>query len=302
MGETTKRIISGLTIGAIVIVALYYNTAFYSLGAVVLVALFAFLGVEEFYRLSDRGLEGRPLRLPGFILVILILANFYLMYAVKKHPELGLDSGLPAQWFSPWTGTFPSLMILAVILTASLQLVFRPIDGAIFSAATTLFGPLYVALPMAMIFPMFQLEYGVFYFVFIALATIMTDAGAYFAGKWFGKHNAGLKVSPRKTYEGYVGGVLFAIAFNQGFLYLWQDITGQTGAGMPGFLEAGVLTAVLSVVSVFGDLVESQLKRDAKLKDSASMIPGHGGILDLIDALLFTIPLGTMYFLYRVTG
>ncbi|MEQ8353504.1 MAG: phosphatidate cytidylyltransferase [Leptospiraceae bacterium] len=299
MGETTKRIISGLTIGAVVIVALYHNTAFYSIGVVVLVGLVSFLGVEEFYRLSDRGLEGRPLRFPGFLMVILILVNFYLMYAAEKHPDLALQSDLPAQWFTPWTGTFPMILIVSVILTSSLQLVFRPIDGAIFSAATTLFAPLYVALPLAMIFPLFQLKMGVFYFVFIALATIMTDAGAYFAGKWFGKHNAGLKVSPRKTYEGYIGGVIFAVAFNQGFLYLWQHFTGQGGPQMLGYVEAGVLTAVLSVVSVFGDLVESQLKRDAKIKDSASMIPGHGGILDLIDALLFTIPLGTVYFLYR---
>ena len=299
MGETTKRIISALTIGAVVIVALYHYTAFYSLGVVAIVGLVSFLGVEEFYRLSDRGLEGRPLRLPGFLMVILILVNFYLMYAAKKHPELGLATGMPEQFFTPWTGLFSSVLIVSVILTTSLQLVFRPIDGAIFSASTTIFAPLYVALPLAMIFPLFQLKMGVFYFVFVALATIMTDAGAYFAGKWFGKHNAGLKVSPRKTYEGYIGGVVFAVAFNQGFLYLWQHFTGHGGPEMLGYLEAGILTAVLSVVSVFGDLVESQLKRDAKIKDSASMIPGHGGILDLIDALLFTVPLGTLYFLFR---
>lgn len=299
MGETAKRIISGLTIGAVVIVALFYNTAFYSVGVVILVGLVSFLGVEEFYRLSDRGLEGRPLRLPGFLMVILILVNFYLMYAAQRHPELVLDSKLPAQWFQPWTGTFPVILIVSVIFTASLQLVFRPIDGAIFSASTTIFAPLYVALPLAMIFPLFQLKLGVFYFVFIALATIMTDAGAYFAGKWFGKHNAGLKVSPRKTYEGYIGGVIFAVLFNQGFIYGWVHFTGESGPAMIGHGEAAILTAILSVVSVFGDLVESQLKRDAKIKDSASMIPGHGGILDLIDALLFTIPLGTVYFLYR---
>ncbi len=231
MGETTKRIISGLTIGAVVIVALYYNTAFYSAGVVILVGLVSFLGVEEFYRLSDRGLEGKPLRLPGFLMMVLILVNFYLMYAARKHPELALASGLPAQWFTPWTGTFPMILIISVIFTASLQLVFRPIDGAIFSASTTIFAPLYVALPLAMIFPLFQLKMGVFYFVFIALATIMTDAGAYFAGKWFGKHNAGLKVSPRKTYEGYIGGVVFAaLAFVQRLDFvtdskLWQHRT-----------------------------------------------------------------------------
>ena len=101
MGETTKRIISGLTIGAVVIVALYHYTAFYSLGVVAIVGLVSFLGVEEFYRLSDRGLEGRPLRLPGFLMVILILVNFYLMYAAKKHPELGLATGMPEQFFTP---------------------------------------------------------------------------------------------------------------------------------------------------------------------------------------------------------
>jgi phosphatidate cytidylyltransferase len=169
---------------------------------------------------------------------------------------------------------------------------------------STVTGVLYVALPFATVLPMLVLKEGIFIFVYTALATIMTDVGAYFAGRWFGKHNAGLKVSPKKTWEGYIGGIIFANLFNLVFLYLWKyfhpDLSKDSLIILPSYLESIILTLFFSFVSIFGDLVESALKRDAKLKDSSSIIPGHGGVLDLVDAMLFTFPLGYFYFYIKI--
>lgn len=126
----------------------------------------------------------------------------------------------------------------------------------------------------------------------------MTDAGAYFGGRWFGSHPAGLAISPKKTWEGYVTGIFTAIGSVFIFNIIWEYSTG-TSAAVKG-LEVFLISAILSFVSVIGDLLESAMKRDAKIKDSGSLIPGHGGILDLADALLITIPI--LYYYLQIKG
>jgi phosphatidate cytidylyltransferase len=101
-------------------------------------------------------------------------------------------------------------------------------------------------------------------------------------------------VSPKKTYEGYAGGFLSAITFAVLYVYLWNRYNGSAPVGI---LEASLIGAFLSILTVIGDLIESAIKRDAKTKDSASLIPGHGGVLDLADALFITLPSG-YYILY----
>lgn len=301
MSETAKRITSGLTIGAIVIVALAFPGFYYSIFTLFLVLLFTLLGVAEYYSLTDKGLEGRAMKGIGLVFTVLFVILFYIQYLTIRsaagHPVPG--------WLTPdvakaGQNSFTLLLALFLILTMSAHLIRRPLDGSIYGVSTTMFGVLYCCIPFCHVFLMLAHEKGVYLFVLTALATIMTDAGAYFAGKFFGKHNAGLKVSPRKTYEGYVGGFLFSIAFNVGFTYFWRQYAFPPVNDVNfGYLEVVVFTGVLSVISVFGDLVESAMKRDAKKKDSASLIPGHGGMLDLADALYFTIPLGYYYMYFR---
>jgi phosphatidate cytidylyltransferase len=137
------------------------------------------------------------------------------------------------------------------------------------------------------------LPYGDYYIFLVCTITFISDAGAYFGGRWFGKNPAGLKVSPKKTWEGYIMGNVTAVLSVQLLNYLWVLFTKDPNFPM-GFIESIILSTVISLVSVIGDLAESALKRDAKIKDSASIIPGHGGMLDLADALLFTIP--TIYY------
>ncbi len=300
MNETTKRLISGFSIGGVVILVLAYDGYVWIMPLLlVLVAVIA--GVFEFYSLVNRGLDGSPFRSGGLFFAFLIVLAFYAQFLTfQDHVPFG---SLPethrafAALFYPRTSLVPFLLVVLLILTLSHHLLFRPLDGTTYGVGTTFLGVLYVVLPLGHALLTFGFKHGIFYIVLVALITIGTDAGAYFAGRWFGKHNAGLKVSPRKTYEGYVGGLVFSVIVGIGFFFGWQYFSGQV---IPmNTLEVGLLSIVLSIISVFGDLAESALKRDAKTKDSASLIPGHGGVLDLIDAMLFTFPLGYYYFYFK---
>lgn len=300
MNETSKRLISGFSIGGLVIVVLNVDVLYWIL-PMLLVMLVVLAGVYEFYSLVNRGLEGSPFTAGGIVFSVLIVLGFYAQFLLfQQHIPVDSIQSFHRDFmalFYPGISLVPFFLILLMIVTLSYHLFFRPLDGTTYGVATTLFGVLYVALPLGHALLTFGFKHGVFYNVLVALITIASDAGAYFAGRWFGKHNAGLAVSPKKTYEGYVGGLLFSVVMGIAFLEGWERING---ADIPmTYLEAGLLGLVFSIVSVLGDLAESALKRDAKTKDSASLIPGHGGVLDLIDAMLFTFPLGYYYFYFK---
>jgi phosphatidate cytidylyltransferase len=117
------------------------------------------------------------------------------------------------------------------------------------------------------------------------------DTGAYLAGKSFGKHKLFERISPKKTWEGSIGGLALAIAVAYGvsFLPTFVDIT-KTDWLVIGFLVA--------VFGSFGDLFESLLKRNLKIKDSGTILPGHGGVLDRFDGLFLAVPAMFFYLLF----
>ncbi|WP_295951713.1 phosphatidate cytidylyltransferase [uncultured Xanthomonas sp.] len=118
-----------------------------------------------------------------------------------------------------------------------------------------------------------------------ALATVWAaDSGAYFAGRQFGKHKLAPRISPNKTVEGLVGGLLAGLIVAAGFGWL----AGVTLPHLPGLL---IVAAVSVLASVVGDLFESLLKRHVGAKDSGNVIPGHGGVLDRIDGVLAALPI-----------
>lgn len=127
-----------------------------------------------------------------------------------------------------------------------------------------------------------ELPQGLYWCFYVFLLVWLTDTGAFLVGNALGKRKLAPKVSPNKSVEGAIGGLLAAMIF--GFVF-WQ-IT-QVG-NLPAILVLSLLT---SIVSQVGDLFESTLKRSAKVKDSGTLIPGHGGILDRFDSLLFALPL-----------
>jgi len=135
---------------------------------------------------------------------------------------------------------------------------------------------------------------GIFYLLFVAGVVVGCDAGAYFTGRRFGRHKLAPAISPKKTVEGAVGGVLFGTAvggvFKLAFDVFWPELSA--GFGWVSVLLFGI---VVAIVGTMGDLVESLLKRDAEIKDAGSLLPGMGGVLDRIDSALLGIPV--MYYL-----
>jgi len=118
--------------------------------------------------------------------------------------------------------------------------------------------------------------------IIVLIATIMNDTGAYFAGRKFGKHKLAPVVSPNKTWEGAIAGVITSIVFTVATAFVLKiDINIY-------YLFA--LGLFLGVFGILGDLSESLLKRDVDIKDSGSFFPGHGGVLDRIDSLMFNLP------------
>jgi phosphatidate cytidylyltransferase len=121
---------------------------------------------------------------------------------------------------------------------------------------------------------------GFAWLAFVIAATWLSDTGAYLVGRQFGRTPLFPEISPKKTIEGLAGGMIAAVVIG----LLANEILGL---GLP-MLVAGLVASLLATIGVLGDLAESMMKRQAGVKDSGTLIPGHGGMLDRIDALLFT--------------
>jgi phosphatidate cytidylyltransferase len=154
-----------------------------------------------------------------------------------------------------------------------------------------IFSVVYVGLPLALVAELRGFSSGAWWVVLLLSITWMNDTGAYFAGRAFGRHKLLPRVSPSKTWEGFAGGLLFSL----GAAFAVRAV------GFPALTVADCLFlgGAAGILGPSGDLAESSLKRSFGVKDSGKVLPGHGGILDRIDALLFTAPL--VYFFALAT-
>ena len=139
------------------------------------------------------------------------------------------------------------------------------------------------------------------YLLSVMVIVWIADIGAYFAGKAFGKHKLAPSISPGKSWEGAIGGWLavLIIAVMTSFVPQLHDTFAVQLFARKGWLIGGLLLSLISAASVVGDLFESMLKRRAGMKDSSNLLPGHGGVLDRIDALIPVLPLAILLDLWR---
>ena len=121
----------------------------------------------------------------------------------------------------------------------------------------------------------------------VLVATWAADTGAYFAGRFFGKAKLLERISPKKTWVGVWGGVALAVLCAIG-------MAAMASPDIP-LAHAGAIGALISIIGVVGDLIESMFKRASGIKDSGGIMPGHGGLLDRVDSLLFTVPAAWIY-------
>ncbi len=137
---------------------------------------------------------------------------------------------------------------------------------------------------------------GFYYILILNIVIMINDTGAYFGGVLFGKHKTNFAVSPNKSWEGYFSGFLISII---AMIVCNEIFHSSNGASFFTLLEAACLGAFLSIIGHIGDLAESAIKRDSVIKDSGSIIPGHGGMWDVFDALIFALPFFYYYLVLK---
>jgi phosphatidate cytidylyltransferase len=193
-----------------------------------------------------------------------------------------------------------------VFLTISMRRV--ALNSAYPAAAASTFAFVYIAVPMAMLVQLRQQWAGAFWLLYLLLVVWAGDIFAYFVGRSVGRHLMAPRISPKKTWEGaaaslaaslVVGILLFSRALQiSSFLLragLIQRRDGLFGLEKPELWPIILLTIIVNIAAQLGDLVESLIKRGAGAKDSGTILPGHGGMLDRIDALLFAAPVLWFY-------
>ena len=221
---------------------------------------------------------GWPFRLVVFFF---ILTSLYEMYAVKKDVwpiwlyfiMIGLIILFAVLDLEKLYLAFILLMIALFILTISFEW-FTPLD------LTYIFTML-ILLTTALRSVFLTVSYGRIELVYLLVVTFLTDTGAYFAGYYFGKNKLNERISPKKTIEGSIGGWIVGAVSGLIFAYFLVD-------RLP-FTMVIVSSLMLPIISQIGDLAFSSIKRHYKIKDFGTIFPAHGGVLDRIDSLLFTL-------------
>ena len=179
------------------------------------------------------------------------------------------------------------------------------------AASTFAFG--YIAIPMALLVAIRQQPAGAIWTIFTLLAVWSGDIFAYFVGKAIGRHRMSPEISPKKTWEGGVASIVASIIIGTLWIHSAPGISstllrlglidrrdGMFGLEQPQLWPIILLSAVVNIAAQLGDLVESLIKRGAGVKDSGAILPGHGGMLDRIDAMLFAVPVVWAYGAWRL--
>ncbi len=276
-------------LGSTILVSLVLATIFwFPLWAFALVVTgFVTLALFEFFTMvRHRGiLVHRPLSIGlGAVFALLVAWRAFVEPGLMPTPVLGQGATV-ISWM--WDIFWPATIVIIFIRQFTRENTFEALGGL----ATTLFGLAYVAALLSYLFYIRATKTGdgAWLVCFLILITKLGDVGAYAVGNLIGKHTLMPRISPRKTIEGFVG----AAAFSAVAAWAASPMLGeQTILGLsPTPVVALVTGLVLGVIGQLGDLAESLLKRDCQIKDTSTLIPGLGGVLDVIDSLLFTAPL-----------
>ena len=266
-------------------------------GAVALVTVHEFLKLTEAYGVQ-------PLRKPTYAFVAL----FFLLLVIN----VGQEKPLLSTDFFGIAAAFSAAVAAFVFLTIAMRR--ENLATGYPAAAASAFGFAYIALPLAMLVQLRQQWAGAFLILYLLLVVWAGDIFAYFVGRSVGRHLMAPRISPKKTWEGAAASMIASLAIGGAIFYYSAPVStallrwgliarrdGMFGLERPPLLPLLALTAVLNIAAQLGDLVESLLKRGAGVKDSGGILPGHGGMLDRIDALLFAAPVLWVWAAWRVT-
>jgi phosphatidate cytidylyltransferase len=280
-GSLAQRLLSAALLLPLLIILVWWSV--WSVAATVILATLAGL-IELYGAFRQGGYQPRTLVGIGSALAITL--------AIGLQPMIGADLLLP-------------IVTLVIVVSLVVELAYPQQSGSLPSWGLTLAGAFYIAWLLShfillralsapalhdSIFTPLGIQPGVAWIYYVCAITWLQDTSAYFVGRQFGRHKLAPILSPKKTWEGAAGGMIGAIL--TGIVCVWL-------LGLPITLLQGALLGVVGgVVGPLGDLSESLIKRQVGLKDAGTLIPGHGGILDRADSLLFTVPI--LYYLIRL--
>ncbi len=263
-----QRLLTALWGVPLLVAAIWFGDPWYTL----LIATAALVGVFEFYRMVARS-HGPPLIYLGLFFTLLFILS----------PHYAQDPRL-----------VPLLVTLALTFSLIWLVVFyRRREEAFTSWAWTLAGVFYVGWMLSYFVALRRMDNGMEWVFFALFTAFASDTSAFFVGRALGKHPMAPSISPGKTWEGAIAGFLGAIVASSILAIVFDNLPlAYAGAVALGF--------VISLFAQLGDLVESLLKRNLGVKDSGNLMPGHGGVLDRVDSVVFVGALVYYYVIWIV--
>lgn len=236
----------------------------------------------EFYLLLERKEEGKSCPLVGIVAGVSLFLFSNLLFPSPMIFPL-LIFGIPSTYL------FVGILILTLFLAIPLLELYKPHGNLAQRWANTLLGIIYVALPFACL-SILRGERGAWGILLPLIFIWCNDIGAFVIGSLLGKHKLAPGISPKKSWEGFVGGLVITMVVGFALIPTFGPSYGNYLIVMP---------LAMGLMAVLGDLVESMLKRHVGVKDSGNFLPGHGGFLDRFDAMLFALPMAAWlgYFL-----
>src|SRR5579859_1633403 len=286
-----KRILTAVVLIPVVL-AIVFKAPLWLFALVV--AAIIVLALYEYLNIAKAG-DVQPVRWLTYLVSVLMVPGL-----------LWLSTDLAYMAF-PWRWGIifsPALLLLLPVVFGA-PIVFRKdMKGSLQAAAASCFGVLYIAVSLGLLVPMRHSPGSEYLVLFILFSVWGGDIAAYYAGRSLGRHRLAPAVSPNKTWEGAIAsvtasmGIAALVFYYRGWInslfrpHHEEPISFTTDFTWTSILVLGLIT---NIAAQLGDLFESALKRGAGVKDSGTLLPGHGGLLDRIDALLFAIPVVWYY-------
>ena len=239
---------------------------------------------------------------PVFIALLSVIAVYEIVKAVGLKNRFIMASSMTLAAVIPFLFEFrikvPVAVLGGIFVVAILIMMLLQYEKTQFvHAVTAIFAAVCIPFAFSVMIIFRDIEHyiegynkldGIYLLIFAFFASWMTDIFAYFVGSKLGKHKLCPKISPKKSVEGAIGGVAGAVLLNVLLLFVFKRFL-EGGAGFT-YPVVVVLSVILSIVSMFGDLAASTIKRNFGIKDFGKLLPGHGGIMDRFDSALFVLP------------
>ena len=281
-----KRVLTALVLIPLVLLVIFKAPDWLMILCIGLIALAA---VKEYLTII-KGFGVQPLT----TITLLLNAFIFLVYGLASQAyDLHLE----------WTDVLISFIFISPMILLSSAMGHSPLKEAFTSACYSLLTIPYISGALLSLFLIRQVTGSPFLILFLFTVVWSGDTLAYYVGRSLGKHKMSPIISPKKTWEGAAASVIGSAILGSALLVnsLWISdklYLHPMHVKLPSIWEAILLSILINIAAQLGDLAESMIKRGANIKDSGSMLPGHGGILDRIDALLFAAPALLIYAIF----